>query len=230
MGQALGWRAESCADILNGSRRCARIAAILPALLVTLTILLPPAPARAETVAVFPKSPESLAQQGKAGPTAAWTEFCERMPKECAVDTSERTVVDLTPELWDAIVRVNRQVNRAIKPMTDREHWGVVDRWDFAEDGYGDCEDYQLVKRAKLIGLGFPRRAMRMTVVIDDEDAGHAVLMVRTDRGDFILDNKRDKVLPWNRTGYTFVKREGQDSDEWVSLEGVASPIVTANR
>ena len=28
--------------------------------------------------------------------------------------------------------------------MTGLEHRGVVDRWDFPDDGYGDCEDYQL--------------------------------------------------------------------------------------
>ena len=36
-------------------------------------------------------------------------------------------------------------------------------------------------------------------------------------------------VLPWQRTPYTYVKREGQDSTAWVSLNGVASPVATAN-
>jgi predicted transglutaminase-like cysteine proteinase len=66
--------------------------------------------------------------------------------------------------------------------------------------------------------------------VIDDEGEGHAVLMVRTDRGDFILDNKRNAVLPWHQTGYVYVKREGQDSASWVSLGRSTSPTVTANR
>jgi predicted transglutaminase-like cysteine proteinase len=67
-------------------------------------------------------------------------------------------------------------------------------------------------------------------VVIDEQNEGHAVLMVRTDRGDFILDNKTSTVLPWAQTGYVFVKREGQDSLAWVSLNGVKSPTTTANR
>ena len=41
---------------------------------------------------------------------------------------------------------------------------------------------------------------MRMTVAIDDRREGHAVLMVRTDRGDFILDNKTDAVVAWHKT------------------------------
>jgi predicted transglutaminase-like cysteine proteinase len=54
--------------------------------------------------------------------------------------------------------------------------------------------------------------------------------MVRTDRGDFILDNKTDGVLPWFQTGYVFVKRESQDAIAWVSLGGAISPTMTANR
>jgi len=67
-------------------------------------------------------------------------------------------------------------------------------------------------------------------VVIDEIGEGHAVLMVRTDRGDLILDNKTNAVLPWQRTGYSFVKREGQDGKAWVSLNNDASPATTANR
>ena len=54
-----------------------------------------------------------------------------------------------------------------------------------------------------------------MTVVLDEAGAGHAVLLVRTDWGDLILDNERDIVLPWKQTGYTFIKREGSDEAAW---------------
>ena len=125
---------------------------------------------------------------------------------------------------------VNRTVNERITAISDREHWGVEDRWDLPSDGYGDCEDIQLLKRKELIARGLPRRAMRMTVVIDEEGDGHAVLTVRTDRGDLILDNRRTAILPWTQTGYVFIKREGQDGREWVSLGGTSSPVATANR
>ena len=42
-------------------------------------------------------------------------------------------------------------------------------------------------------------------VVIDGRGDGHAVLMIRTDRGDFVLDNKRNAILPWSQTGYVYV-------------------------
>jgi predicted transglutaminase-like cysteine proteinase len=127
-------------------------------------------------------------------------------------------------------VSVNRKVNAAIQAVTDQEHWGVPDRWDLPTDGYGDCEDFQLLKRKQLAEAGLPRRAMRMTVVIDEKGEGHAVLMVRTDRGDFVLDNKTNSVLPWHQTGYVYIKREGQNGPAWVSLGGATSPTVTANR
>ncbi len=60
---------------------------------------------------------------------------------------------------------VNQQVNTSIKAKTDKDRWGIEDIRDFAEDGYGDCEDYQLVKRKRLVDAGFPRRAPRMTVM-----------------------------------------------------------------
>ncbi len=197
--------------------------------LVGVTLLLGGA-TQAQTVASIPSASYVTERGGGARPVAAWTDFCRRNPAECAVDTSEPAKVTMTPELWRTIVSVNRRVNARIKPATDKAHWGVVDKWDFPDDGQGDCEDYQLLKRKLLAERGVPRRAMRMTVVIDELNEGHAVLMIRTDRGDYILDNKTNAVLPWDQTGYVYVKREGQDSTAWVSLGGVTSPTATANR
>lgn len=192
-------------------------------------LLLGGATTEAQTVAALPDMPK-VDTGPAARPVAAWTAFCARLPAECAVDTREPAFVTLTPRLRDLIGRVNRRVNARIKPITDLAHWGVVDRWDYPDDGFGDCEDYQLLKRRMLVERGLPRRALRMTVVIDDIGEGHAVLMVRTDRGDLILDNKTNAVLSAPATGYTFIKREGQDGLAWVTLNGGASPVATANR
>ncbi|GEP09514.1 transglutaminase-like cysteine peptidase [Methylobacterium gnaphalii] len=165
-----------------------------------------------------------------ARPVAAWSDFCARMPGECTVDPSEPTQIVLTSSVWRLLSSINRRVNQRIKPVTDMAHWGVVDRWDYPDDGFGDCEDIQLLKRRMLVERHVPRRALRLTVVIDEIGEGHAVLMVRTDRGDLILDNKTNTILPWQRTGYSFVKREGQDGMAWVSLNNGVSPSTTANR
>jgi predicted transglutaminase-like cysteine proteinase len=185
--------------------------------------------AGAQTLAALPDPSLEARIVGQARPVLAWTKLCERLPAECEVDTTEPATIALTAKAWQAIVSVNRRVNTTVRPLTDNDHWGVPDSWDFPTDGAGDCEDYQLQKRKLLVEAGLPRRAMRMTVVIDEKREGHAVMMVRTNRGDFILDNKTNAVLPWHETGYVYVKREGQDGPVWVSLGGVTSPVVTAN-
>jgi predicted transglutaminase-like cysteine proteinase len=184
--------------------------------------------ASAQTLASLPSEAQPIASVGEARPLPAWTEFCQTYASECAVDRTEPSVVALTPKIWQVLVGVNRRVNATIKPMLDSDHWGVADRWDIPTDGYGDCEDFQLLKRKLLAEAGLPRRALRMTVVIDEKNEGHAVLMVRTSQGDFTLDNKTDEVLPWSETGYIFVKRESQDAVGWVSLGRATSPTVTA--
>jgi predicted transglutaminase-like cysteine proteinase len=185
--------------------------------------------ARAQQLASIPAPTLRIESLGAAKLISGWVEFCHRVRAECAVDPDEPLTLTLTPKTWSVIVATNRVVNAAINPITDQEHWGVGDLWDIPEDGNGDCEDYQLLKRRLLVKAGLPRRALRMTVVIDDKGEGHAVLMVRTDRGDFILDNKQTSVLPWNQTEYRFVKRESDDGRSWVSLGGVESPLATAN-
>jgi len=186
---------------------------------------------QAQTLASLPAASHPIASMGAAKPLLAWSRFCDSNPVECAVDVTEPEVVNLTPQVWKTIVSVNQRVNTSIKAVTDADHWGAVDIWGFPEDGRGDCEDFQLLKRKILADSGLPRRAMRMTVVIDELGEGHAVLVVRTNRGDYVLDNKTNAVLPWSRTGYVYIKRESQDHVGWVSLGGIAtSPTTTANR
>ena len=167
----------------------------------------------------------------KVQPTPAWTKFCERLPQECSIDLTEPETLSLTPETWGVIVEVNERVNSMIRALTDWDHWGVEDRWDYPDDGAGDCEDIQLLKRKMLREAGLPHRALRMTVVIDENGEGHAVLTVRTDRGDLILDNKTDEVLEWFRTGYRYIKRESAEATGWVylTLEPAGTVLTSSN-
>jgi predicted transglutaminase-like cysteine proteinase len=158
-----------------------------------------------------------------------WVEFCTEHPRECTgAPTSARDVV-LTGKAWKDLLRINKWVNEAIRPITDLEHWGVVEKWSYPDDGYGDCEDYVLLKRRMLIQAGWPREALLITVVRDKKGEGHAVLTVKTDKGEFILDNQNPEVLPWLDTGYRFVKRQSQsDPNIWVSLGDSRPAISTA--
>jgi predicted transglutaminase-like cysteine proteinase len=109
------------------------------------------------------------------------------------------------------------------------DHWGMIDRWNYPDDGYGDCEDYVLLKRRMLMQAGWPRQALLITVVRDHNDEGHAVLTVKTDKGEFILDNQTQDILLWSETGYHFIKRQSQtDPNVWVSLGDPRPALATA--
>jgi predicted transglutaminase-like cysteine proteinase len=215
-----------CAKNLFASKAKGFLWASFIAFVLSLPLLSQPVAAQG----AVPALSVGLDQVGDARPISAWTDFCRRNPEECSIAPGEPERITMTPQIWRTLMSVNRKVNTQIKPMTDIKHWGTVDRWDLPTDGYGDCEDYQLLKRKILAESGLSRRAMRMTVVIDELREGHAVLMIRTDRGDFILDNKTNTVLPWGETGYVYVKREGDNGSSWASLGGVASPVATATR
>jgi predicted transglutaminase-like cysteine proteinase len=157
-----------------------------------------------------------------------WTEFCADYVPECDTKALEARDVVLTAKAWKDLVRVNNSVNEAIRPATDLEHWGVAERWDYPTDGRGDCEDYVLLKRRMLMQAGWPRQALLITVVRDKQGDGHAVLTVKTDRGEFILDNQDEDIRLWSETGYRFVKRQSQsDPNVWVAL-GDPRPTTTA--
>lgn len=214
-----GWSAP-----LRRARQAASLA------LVGTILMLGGANTRAHARLTLPDGAPAPEASGPVGAIAGWTEFCRRMPEECTLDVAQPAAIPLTVAVWRTLRSVNRRVNARIRPITDQAHWGVVDRWDFPDGGFGDCEDYQLLKRRMLAERGLSRRALLMTVVIDETNAGHAVLTVRTDHGDFILDNKTDAIRPWRRTGYSFIKRAGQDGQAWVSLEGKegAAQVATA--
>ena len=154
-----------------------------------------------------------------------WVEFCVEYDPECKTKPSAPRDVVLSGQAWKDLVRINRTVNTNVKPMTDMEHWGVVERWNYPDDGYGDCEDYVLQKRKMLMQAGWPREALLITVVRDKNNDGHAVLTVKSDKGEYVLDNQTDDIVLWSDTGYRFVKRQSQsDPNVWVAL-GEPRPV-----
>ncbi len=159
----------------------------------------------------------------KAPPLKAYTEFCASYVDECKVDRGQPAIIEYTAELVNDLRSVTIMVNGLIKDAPDQEHWNVADRWDFAESGYGDCEDKQLLKRKILEqSFGLPHRAMRMAEVLyrnrDGENEGHAVMLVFTTQGVFVLDNLTDAVKHVEDLGhYQFLKRESSNtSEQWV--------------
>ena len=156
---------------------------------------------------------------GVSPPPYGFVDFCRRMPKECAQGPLEEQRFSATPERLIELDRINRTVNHEIAPATDLEVYGVAEYWTIPTTR-GDCEDYALLKRKRLMDRGWPASALLMTVVRDDHGEGHAVLTARTVQGDFVLDNKVDEVRVWYRTPYEYIMRQSYLNPQlWMSLD-----------
>src|SRR3954468_9036501 len=189
---------------VTGMRQYPRFGAGLAAVAVfTVAWVMPAAEAASERPLFVLLGSSARAQIG-------WSEFGAEHARECEAKPLEARDIVLSQKSWKDLVRINNKVNTQIKPMTDLDHWGVVERWSYPDDGYGDCEDYVLLKRRMLMLAGWPRQALLITVVRDTKGEGHAVLTVKADKGEFILDNQEDQILLWSETSYRFVKRQSQ--------------------
>ncbi|KQT86301.1 transglutaminase-like cysteine peptidase [Aurantimonas sp. Leaf443] len=144
-------------------------------------------------------------------------EFCKRYAAMCGANASGAGVkLDVT--LWDRLVEVNNAVNASIFPRTDEEMYGVPEVWSYPTT-QGDCEDFVLLKQYMLERGGVPASALLITVVRQPNGDGHAVLTVRTDRGEFVLDNLDDAVRLWTDTPYQFLKRQSVgNAGKWVAI------------
>jgi predicted transglutaminase-like cysteine proteinase len=147
------------------------------------------------------------------------SEFCKSHRNECKANPNAVGAMALTEARWAELVQVNNVVNSAITAITDEDYYQVAEYWAYPDDGYGDCEDFALAKRKALIAAGWNPSTLLVTVVREAKGTGHAVLMVRTDRGDLVLDNQDGRILVWNETPYTYLKRQSQaDAGQWVDL------------
>lgn len=168
-----------------------------------------------------------------SGPTSVpvgHAEFCKSHRAECQINARMVEVEALTEGRWNQLVAVNLDINTTITPETDEDLYKVAEYWTYPE-GRGDCEDIALAKRRQLIEYGWDPSTLLMTVVREADGAGHAVLMVRTDRGDLVLDNQDSRILVWNQTPYQFIKRQSQaDAGKWVGIADSHAPMITASR
>lgn len=147
-------------------------------------------------------------------------EFCMAYKNECRqIREQSHEPLRLTKENWSSIVNINSAVNMVIEPKSDLDIFGREEVWTFP-DLAGDCEDYVLLKRQMLINEGVSPSALLITVVRKPDGEGHAVLTVRTDRGDFILDNLTSQVRSWEQTPYEYLKRQSErHAGHWVTIE-----------
>jgi predicted transglutaminase-like cysteine proteinase len=155
-------------------------------------------------------------------------DFCKRYPNECTINAVVVEDAPLSADKWQQLLSVNSYFNTNIVPETDQQLYHVAEYWTYPH-GYGDCEDIALAKRRQLIELGWPVSTLLMTVAKEGDGEGHAVLMVRTDRGDFILDNQDSTIRDWKDSPYHFLKRQSQaNAGQWVSIADQRPAVMVA--
>lgn len=140
--------------------------------------------------------------------------MCQTTPVVCAGDRKPGAgPFALSSADLSDLARVNTQVNNAIASEYDR-----ADVWS-PDAVAGDCEDFALAKRQRLIDLGWAPSQLLIAVVDDPSQGAHAVLIARTDQGDLVLDNLTDEIMPWTDTRLTFVSRQSEKLPAmWVKL------------
>jgi predicted transglutaminase-like cysteine proteinase len=145
-------------------------------------------------------------------------EFCQQRPAECQPNAQIVPAMPLNDGNWQQLVSINGHYNQTIVPVTDQDLYRVGEFWTYP-NGYGDCEDFALAKRRDLINAGWPASTLMIAVVKEANGNGHAVLIARTDRGDFVLDNQDGAIRLWSETPYKFIKRQSQaHAGQWVDM------------
>lgn len=133
---------------------------------------------------------------------AGFGQLCGRHAWLCASTGSGRPAHPDALKLADSI---NRKINHQVRQISDRRQYGREDVWALPTARGGDCEDFAMLKKLRLIEAGLRAETLLVATVLDRNRAPHAVLVLRTTGGDYILDNLRDRIVPWQQTGYSFL-------------------------
>ena len=143
-------------------------------------------------------------------------EYCTRNASDC----SGRSAGSVLPPVRKNILNaVNREVNRSIKAASDQTAFGRKEFWT-AKARTGDCEDFALAKRAKLLRVGFKPSQLLLTMGYSGSEA-HTVLVVRTRDGDYVLDNLHDEVMPVQSARMSFRKIQAPaHGGKWLQITG----------
>ncbi|TAY18262.1 hypothetical protein ELH91_16430 [Rhizobium leguminosarum] len=158
-----------------------------------------------------------ISEKGKIIPPFAQVLFCAQNPTECR-DNNGLAVVALTDKQMLQLKDVNTAVNRTMVGRNDSRNELNGDVWKVNVRS-GDCEDFALTKRSRLIAMGWSSRALRIATAYTPSGEGHAVLVVRTDKGDLVLDNRKSSIKNWRDTDLRWDKiQSGTDPYVWYRL------------
>lgn len=147
--------------------------------------------------------------------------FCTENPRDCKVTRRTRwgrAPLPLSAKRMQELRTVNKKVNAEIVARNDDKSIDFGDKWTLAPKA-GDCDDYAVTKRHELVRLGWPERAVRLAITFTASGEGHMVLVVKTNKGDLVLDNRVGTIRPWNKTGLKWkMVQSSNDPRKWLSV------------
>jgi predicted transglutaminase-like cysteine proteinase len=133
-----------------------------------------------------------------------YIKFCLRKPWRCA-PSDQVSQIALDDVHRTELERIHSDVNREIVPLIHPLNISNLP-WD-DEASAGHCDDYALAKRSRLLDRGYPSSALLLAVAIVRDGSHHLVLVVVTDRGDYVLDNLQSRIVRWDELPYRWVMR-----------------------
>ena len=142
-------------------------------------------------------------------PPFSFVKYCVENPRYC-----EKGAVEQTTDEYALLNRINILVNHTMESVDEPIGQDV---WH-SNGKSGDCEDFALTKRKMLIDLGIPQSALRIATAYTNGGLGHAVLVVKTEKGDVVLDNLTDKIKIPNKANLRFVKISSENPFIWFSM------------
>ena len=132
--------------------------------------------------------------------------------------------IAMTGKTFNILDKINYRINLSIHSVSDAENYAMDDYWVAPGTGpsaRGDCEDFALQKRRELISAGIDPNALSLALVRTRAGENHAVLIVASDQGDYVLDNRTDDVKLWNEVPYQWISRQAPGGTlAWVDLSG----------
>ncbi|WP_120502048.1 transglutaminase-like cysteine peptidase [Roseovarius sp. EL26] len=150
-----------------------------------------------------------------AAPSGA-VELCSRYAWACATSSGGAKISSLQ---IPAVQKINRRINQSVRSVPDQRQYRTKDVWALPTRTGGDCEDYALAKKLKLVQMGYAPEELLIATVVHKKLGPHAVLVIRTEQGDYVLDNLTNRVLLWKETNYFFVQMQNpQNPKQWVGV------------
>ena len=166
-------------------------------------------PATASSQAFLPQRMHIKAPDGAEGLCQKYSWACSQTGRSGQLTKGDLKKVSL----------INKQVNRSTRAVDDKIQYRKTEYWTLPSARGGDCEDFVLLKKRELIQAGIAPNRLLIATVLDRGRGGHAVLVVRTDTGDVVLDNLTNRILPWTKTRYTFLRMQDPNSpNRWVGV------------